>query len=639
MNVNQKSQTCEMVQPSGSPGSDFDIIGGASSLGKSAMLQLPSEMANHEVIQRLMVENQDLREALRQSNQMLRERYKEFMHFQANHREEKEFLMRKFTEARQVVEKLNCEKAELKRQLEESAAEMEQLKKGQELTAVKSEVAVAENADIVTRRVAEPIVDDSSPGSSLSSYNTITQSMFESMRLQVASLDSTAQGAKVSDTGTEFLRLLKERKEQLEEDLKTFRENTERLQQEKLDLLTQNQELQARLASAAGDEDQHQICQEHGAPAVRLHETENLQGAGDSPRKAHMEEKELQRRLKEAEEKTVDMKVQLETAHREAAQLKRREKDLEWKTEQQLQTLRQQLELAEEKASVKAQVTSLLAELKESQCQLEICKKEKQDLENRHLIVSETLKQREGDTDTLLKTHSVQVDQLRMQVQNLEAALKVERQNGSEEKRKLAQLQAAYHQLFQEYDQHIKSSMETERRNKEMEGHLEDLSQQLQQAEEALVAKQELIDKLKDAAEQHKAMQETIPVLKAQAEIYKVDFLAERQAREQLHEQRERLQEQLEQLQRDYSKLKTDSEGATRALMEEMRNRHSDNFRTVLPQQGVPYALNSGPFQPHASLGPRRSITEEKPDLRCPKCQYKAPDMDTLQIHVMECIE
>ncbi|XP_029464307.1 NF-kappa-B essential modulator isoform X4 [Rhinatrema bivittatum] len=576
MNVNQKSQTCEMVQPSGSPGSDFDIIGGASSLGKSAMLQLPSEMANHEVIQRLMVENQDLREALRQSNQMLRERYKEFMHFQANHREEKEFLMRKFTEARQVVEKLNCEKAELKRQLEESAAEMEQLKKGQE----------------------------------------------------------------VSDTGTEFLRLLKERKEQLEEDLKTFRENTERLQQEKLDLLTQNQELQARLASAAGDEDQHQICQEHGAPAVRLHETENLQGAGDSPRKAHMEEKELQRRLKEAEEKTVDMKVQLETAHREAAQLKRREKDLEWKTEQQLQTLRQQLEqLAEEKASVKAQVTSLLAELKESQCQLEICKKEKQDLENRHLIVSETLKQREGDTDTLLKTHSVQVDQLRMQVQNLEAALKVERQNGSEEKRKLAQLQAAYHQLFQEYDQHIKSSMETERRNKEMEGHLEDLSQQLQQAEEALVAKQELIDKLKDAAEQHKAMQETIPVLKAQAEIYKVDFLAERQAREQLHEQRERLQEQLEQLQRDYSKLKTDSEGATRALMEEMRNRHSDNFRTVLPQQGVPYALNSGPFQPHASLGPRRSITEEKPDLRCPKCQYKAPDMDTLQIHVMECIE
>lgn len=45
---------------------------------------------------------------------------------------------------------------------------------------------------------------------------------------------------------------------------------------------------------------------------------------------------------------------------------------------------------------------------------------------------------------------------------------------------------------------------------------LEDLKQQLQQAEEALVAKQELIDKLKEEAEQHKIVMETVPVLKAQ---------------------------------------------------------------------------------------------------------------------------
>lgn len=39
---------------------------------------------------------------------------------------------------------------------------------------------------------------------------------------------------------------------------------------------------------------------------------------------------------------------------------------------------------------------------------------------------------------------------------------------------------------------------------------------QLQQAEEALAAKQELIDKLKAEAEQHRATLETIPVLQAQ---------------------------------------------------------------------------------------------------------------------------
>nr|XP_033776156.1 NF-kappa-B essential modulator isoform X2 [Geotrypetes seraphini] len=634
MNVNQKNQTCAMVQPSGSSGSDFDNIGGASSLGKSAMLQLPSDLANHEVIQRLMVENQDLREAIRQSNHMLRERYKEFIHFQASQREEKEFLMHKFTEARQVVEKLNSEKAQLKKQLEESAAELEQLKNDQEVAAIKGEVGEAESE---TKGVADVIVDNSSPGSSLSSYNTITQSMFETMKLQVASLDSTAP--KTSEAGTEFLQLLKERKEQLEEDLKKFRESNEKLLQEKQDLLTLNQELQARVASAVQIEEHQQNCQENGAPVERLLEKEALQGAGDSSRKVDTEERELNKKLKESEDRNLDLKMQLESAQGEVVQLKKRERELEWKAQQQLHVSQQKLEqLEEEKASVKAQVTSLLAELTESQCQLEICKREKQDLKDRHRITSDTLQQRKGESEMQLKKHSVQVDQLRLQVQNLEAALKVERQNGSEEKRKLAQLQAAYHQLFQEYDLHIKSSMDTETRNRELSIHLEDLSQQLNQAEEALGAKQGLIDKLKEEAEKHKTTQEAVAVLKAQAEIYKLDFMAERRAREQLHEQRERLQEQLDQLQKVYEKLKSDSEGTSRTLSQLM-NRHSDNFRTALPQPGVPYPLNPGPFPLQHSIGHRRSISEDQPALYCPKCQFKAPDMDTLQIHVMDCIE
>lgn len=35
----------------------------------------------------------------------------------------------------------------------------------------------------------------------------------------------------------------------------------------------------------------------------------------------------------------------------------------------------------------------------------------------------------------------------------------------------------------------------------------------------------------------------------------------------------------------------------------------------------------------------REDAQDEQPDYRCPKCMYKAPDMDTLQIHVMECIQ
>ncbi|XP_070319021.1 NF-kappa-B essential modulator [Odocoileus virginianus] len=160
---------------------------------------------------------------------------------------------------------------------------------------------------------------------------------------------------------------------------------------------------------------------------------------------------------------------------------------------------------------------------------------------------------------------------------------------------------------------------------------LEDLKQQLQQAEEALVAKQEVIDKLKEEAEQHKIVMETVPVLKAQADIYKADFQAERQAREKLAEKKEFLQEQLEQLQREYSRLKTSCQESAR--IEDMRKRHVEVSQPPLAPAPAHHSF-------HLALpSQRRSPPEEPPNFCCPKCQYQAPDMDTLQIHVMECIE
>lgn len=384
------------------------MMGEEPSLGKPAMLHLPSEQGAPETFQRCLEENQELRDAIRQSNQMLRECCEELQRFQGSQREEKEFLMQKFQEARKLVERLNLEKLDLKRQREQALQEVEHLKR----------------------------------------------------------------------------------------------------------------------------------CQQ---------------------------------------------------------------------------------QMAEDKASVKAQVTSLLGELQESQSRLEAATKDRQALEARARAASEQARQLESEREALQQQHSVQVDQLRMQNQSMEAALRMERQAASEEKRKLAQLQAAYHQLFQDYDNRMKSSLGMQ---------LEDLKQQLQQAEEALVAKQELIDKLKEEAEQHKIVMETVPVLKAQADIYEADFQAERQAREKLAEKKELLQEQLEQLQREYSRLKASCQESAR--IEDMRKRHVE--------------VSQPPAQAHQSFHPalfsqRRSPPEEPPDFCCPKCQYQAPDMDTLQIHVMECIQ
>ncbi|XP_069501394.1 NF-kappa-B essential modulator isoform X7 [Ambystoma mexicanum] len=562
MNGIGKRLSPEMVQPSGSPGSDFDATGGASSLTRAAMLHLPSELVNHEAFQRVLVENQDLKEALHQSNRMLRQRYNEFVHFQANQKEEKEFLMRKFSEARQVVEKMHSERAKLKKQ-----------------------------------------------------------------ELAESSLKNQQQ--QTSEGETEFIRLLKGRKEQLEENVKHLQENNQRLEQEKNDLLTANQELQSKLPQGPLAEHDPVLKLEKGIVEEKALERETLQGAGD---RFVMEE--LQKKLKDAETRNEMLKMKMESFQGEVI---KKEKEVEQITEQTIHTLKQQVEqLVEDKAAVKAQVTSLLGELQE-------CKADLHKLEDRLRIASDVSIQLEREKDALQRQHSVKVDQCLMQVQDLETALKMERQNASEEKRKLAQVQAAYHHLFQEYDAHIKSSMEKAKRNEVIDGHLDDLNQQLQQAEEALVAKQELIDKLKEDAEHYKTKLETIPVLKAQADIYKVDFHAEREAREKLHEQRERLQEQLEQMQRAYEKLKADSEVAARARIEEMRNRHSDNFRTGGPQLAysvnpVPYPLPV-PVNYHMHPGAGRMQSEEQPDFCCPKCQYKAPDMDTLQIHVMDCIQ
>uniref|UniRef100_A0A671DU04 NF-kappa-B essential modulator n=1 Tax=Rhinolophus ferrumequinum TaxID=59479 RepID=A0A671DU04_RHIFE len=314
-----KSQLCEMVQPSGGPAGDQDVLGEESSLGKPTMLHLPSEQGAPETFQRCLEENQELRDAIRQSNQMLRECCEELQRFQGNQREEKEFLMQRFQEARSLVERLSLEKVDLRRQREQALQEVEHLKR----------------------------------------------------------------------------------------------------------------------------------CQQ---------------------------------------------------------------------------------QMAEDKASVKAQVTSLLGELQESQSRLEAATKERQALESR---------------------------------------------------RKLAQLQVAYHQLFQDYDNHIKSSVMSSERNR--------------------------------------------------ADIYKTDFQAERQAREKLAEKKELLQEQLEQLQRDYSRLKASCQESAR--IEDMRKRHVEVSQPPLAPAPAHHSF-------HLALSSqRRSTPEEPPDFCCPKCQYQAPDMDTLQIHVMECIE
>lgn len=343
-------------------------------------------------------------------------------------------------------------------------------------------------------------------------------------------------------------------------------------------------------------------------PEVRNTATEVdiLQGAGE--RNARVEQ-DLKEKLQEAERQNTQFQEQIKALKEEVSHLTHH------LTEQTEEAQRKLQLLGEEKISVKAQVTSLLGELHESQRSLEVCTQEKRKVEEGLRSAQE----RQQEWEAQMRQQVLQLDQHRLQVQNLEAALKLERQNAREEMRKLAQLQSAYHKLFQEYDVHMKDSLQQERRTTSMEVQIEELKQQLQEAEEALVAKQELIDKLKVETDEQKSLKETVGVLKAQAEIFRQDFHAEREARARLHAEKQKLQEQLDELLRE------------RARIEEMQHRHSDTLRQSMPGlYQAPYAT-----PPPPSIHP----LVERQEYCCPKCQYKAPDIDTLQIHVMDCIQ
>ncbi|XP_063288610.1 NF-kappa-B essential modulator isoform X1 [Pelobates fuscus] len=575
--MNVQGQTGEMVQPTEGPGVDYAPSAGGPGNSLLGMPDtLPHELANHELFQRLLAENQDLRDALQQSNTMLRKRHTEMLALQDAQRNEHQFIASRFSEARDLVQNLTKERNALQAQLELAKKQLHQVIAKEEHAPGRTEEERRQLAEVSDTRHPPNTneEDNTSPGSSLSSCETLTHSMCETIRKSAPDL--------VGPTRSE------------QEKLHLLMESNLKIRQEKEHLTGTHSTKEIRMRIETGDREART-------------EVDSLQGAGE--RNIRLEQ-EFQRKLQEAEDQKALLQQQIVNLQGEISELRLQMAEKTTESQRQLQLL------AEEKVSVKAQVTSLLGELKESQLSLETSTQEKRKLEES--IRSTRDQQKEWEAQ--VKQHVIQLDQRRLQVQNLEAALKIERQNACEEMRKLAQLQAAYHQLFQEYDAHIKKSLQLEKCLQECEVQVADLTQQLQEAEEALVAKQELIDKLKQGSEEVHAKLDRIPVLEAQVSIYHEDFQQERAARGKLHEEKEKLQEEKEKLLKQLEDLQRE-----RTRFQDMLNRHVDN--QLASQPG--HYPNPGP----------PAFVAEPHEFCCPKCQYIAPDMDTLQIHVMDCIQ
>ncbi|MEQ2190957.1 hypothetical protein XENOCAPTIV_016258, partial [Xenoophorus captivus] len=169
----------------------------------------------------------------------------------------------------------------------------------------------------------------------------------------------------------------------------------------------------------------------------------------------------------------------------------------------------------------------------------------------------------------------------------------------------LAQLKDAYTKLFEDYNE-LKEEKIRKQSHMVERTLMEDLQQRLTAAEEALVVKQNKIDDMKQEIFQKEKELETISVFQAQAEVYSSDFYAERAAREKLHEEKERLAAQLEYIKKQNTQLQQDMDSLGRYEV-------TQRTGTEWNQENIPE---------HA----------------CPKCSEILPDLDSLQIHIMDCI-
>ncbi|XP_030280154.1 NF-kappa-B essential modulator isoform X6 [Sparus aurata] len=578
-----------MVQPQPDGPMQWDMTGEES----AGALRVPAELAANEVVTRLLGDNQQLREALRRSNLALRQRCEEMEGWQRRTREEREFLSCRFQEARALVERLAQENHSLQGLVSGPASSSNHC------------CSSSQTEDLQGRTVRNGPLDGPQVGPQVG-----PQTLDQRERKRVEETDQHTQTTPPRSLPVEgandFLQLLKSHKEKLEEGMRELRRKNEELEREREEGEKERErmrrcidQLRAKVVQAQSSSVTEEVVQ---------HRSE-AQHSSDWYR--------------ELEEKLDYLQKSSAQRDRTEALLKQKDKDC--------------AQLAKDCEALKAQATSLLGELNERQSCLEKSEHERKMLEEKLCSKMKALQVAERELEQQRKQHHVAMDKLLLQTQSLEQALKTERHVVTEEKKKLTQLQHAYTCLFRDYDSKLKT-----------EGG--DLCSRLEEAERALALKQDLIDKLKEEVEQQKGSLETVPVLTAQAEIYKGDFLAEREAREKLNQKKEELQDQLTQALAEIDRLK--QEATSRARMEQMKLRHLEDFPAraplIPPPQGAfpGAAFNTAPpatsfrNQGLVPVGDQGAAgAEELPDLCCPKCQYQAPDMDTLQIHVMDCIQ
>lgn len=291
------------------------------------------------------------------------------------------------------------------------------------------------------------------------------------------------------------------------------------------------------------------------------------------------------------------------------------------KLSRELQQVRSDLETAE---SINKTLTDSCRATEQEKLQQETLQ-EKLQQEKLQQALQEKLQQEKQQQEKLqqaLQEKQKQEKQLQEKLQQALQQQELQSQRVEELQKSLAQLQEAYTQLS---DENCRMKEEVKRGEISKEA-VNALQTRLEAAEKALADKQAKMDGMKQEIFRKEKELETIPVFQAQAEVYSLDFNAERAAREKIHEEKEHLCVELEVLKEQNRRLQEELDALARQSVTAIQGRHR-------PLQG---AGPEGGAAAHDQQGARDVVNI--PEHTCPKCNLATPDLDSLQIHIMDCI-
>ncbi|KAM4746940.1 optineurin isoform 2-T2 [Rhinophrynus dorsalis] len=428
--------------------------------------------------------------------------------------------------------------------------------------------------------------------------------------------------------------------EETNENSKQLKSQLLRLQAEKADLLGIISELQLKLGSCSSEDSFIEIRIAEKGSGVEMMEDKADSGQANHEIIAYranpnnekgngLESEELTvsrllHSLREETQKVETLEKELMAVNERVAKLEKKANDLcdiETQTEREMEQEEGESHseeiISSEVDALKLEITSLKKELQDTNDKLHEAEQLKNSLQNNCASMYTALHENQFDLEEKQKL-SYAVQKLELQLESMRSELKLEQTKTQSEIIRLASLQGSYDKLKWEYEE-IKQA-ESESVPKEQ---FQELLQKLNACEKALAKKQFEIDEMRGTMEKHQEEMETIGLLRAQIDVYCSDFHAEREARENIHQEKEALAARLAYVLKENEKLKDDILG--RESIEQLQRRHGSTRSADGSDE--PYLVQRGA----ESLEPRSIHT-------CPKCNLTVPDMDTLQIHVMDCI-